>query len=357
MKSVFVFALFALFSVSALSLAEDANKRPKPPATVAPAKAFTVTLATTTDKTTTTTVGQNTTTVGQNTTTVGQNTTTLAPNTTTVAPNTTTTVAPHNTTTTVAPHNTTTTVAPHNTTTTVAPHNTTTTVAPHNTTTTVAPNTTTTSPHTTTTTAPVPTPPTNLTTGTYTLKDKEDKVCLKAQFALQIRLVSPKVKGTFIVQPSETKPVGSCEEPKANLTLSFKQGFITFMFNKNISDNTVYVNALSFQVSYPFGGANAPYIAENKTVHLLPAKIGHSYSCRNESLYMGHDLYLDISQNKMQAFNLTNQDFGTADPCPADQPDYSVAIGVGVALLVLIVIVVVVYLLSRRKRTDGYQSL
>ncbi|KAF3697501.1 Lysosome-associated membrane glycoprotein 1 [Channa argus] len=355
MKSVFVFALFALFSVSALSLAEDANKRPKPPATVAPAKAFTVTLATTTDKTTTTTVGQNTTTVGQNTTTVGQNTTTVGQNTTTLAPNT-TTVAP-NTTTTVAPHNTTTTVAPHNTTTTVAPHNTTTTVAPHNTTTTVAPNTTTTSPHTTTTTAPVPTPPTNLTTGTYTLKDKEDKVCLKAQFALQIRLVSPKVKGTFIVQPSETKPVGSCEEPKANLTLSFKQGFITFMFNKNISDNTVYVNALSFQVSYPFGGANAPYIAENKTVHLLPAKIGHSYSCRNESLYMGHDLYLDISQNKMQAFNLTNQDFGTADPCPADQPDYSVAIGVGVALLVLIVIVVVVYLLSRRKRTDGYQSL
>lgn len=46
-----------------------------------------------------------------------------------------------------------------------------------------------------------------------------------------------------------------------------------------------------------------------------------------------------------------------ADTCPADKPDYSVAIGVGVALLVLIVIVVVVYMVSRKKRTDGYQSL
>ena len=46
-----------------------------------------------------------------------------------------------------------------------------------------------------------------------------------------------------------------------------------------------------------------------------------------------------------------------ADSCAADQPDHRVAIAVGVTLLVLIVIVVVAYLLGRRKRTDGYQSL
>lgn len=45
------------------------------------------------------------------------------------------------------------------------------------------------------------------------------------------------------------------------------------------------------------------------------------------------------------------------DYCPADQRSYKIAIGVGVALLVLIVVVVVAYLVSRKRRTDGYQSL
>lgn len=72
---------------------------------------------------------------------------------------------------------------------------------------------------------------------------------------------------------------------------------------------------------------------------------------------MGNGLYLDVIQDRMQAFNFTSNDFGTSDPCPADKPDYRVAIAVGVTLLVLIVVVVVVYLLGRRKRSDGYQSL
>ncbi|KAF7653335.1 hypothetical protein LDENG_00084240 [Lucifuga dentata] len=73
---------------------------------------------------------------------------------------------------------------------------------------------------------------------------------------------------------------------------------------------------------------------------------------------MGNSLYLDISQDRMQAFNLTaNKEFGSPDVCDADKPDYRVAIAVGVTLLVLIIIVVIVYLLGRRRRTDGYQSL
>lgn len=55
--------------------------------------------------------------------------------------------------------------------------------------------------------------------------------------------------------------------------------------------------------------------------------------------------------------SLTISSLQTADPCPADQPDYRVAIAVGIVLLILIVIVVVAYIIGRRKRTDGYQSL
>eukprot|EP00064_Thunnus_orientalis_P008429 superscaffoldBa00001000_g8452 len=178
-----------------------------------------------------------------------------------------------------------------------------------------------------------------------------------AQMAVQIRLATPKANGTFIVQPALTKADGSCGEKKANLTLVFKEGHITFMFNKSASENTAYVDELSFTLSYPLSKDLKEYNAKNSSVHLFAAKVGRSYSCRAESIYMGNGLYLDVNQDRMQAFNLTNNDFGNPDHCAADRPDYRVAIAVGVTLLVLIVIVVVAYLLGRRKRADGYQSL
>uniref|UniRef100_A0A3B5L9Z8 CD68 molecule n=1 Tax=Xiphophorus couchianus TaxID=32473 RepID=A0A3B5L9Z8_9TELE len=208
----------------------------------------------------------------------------------------------------------------------------------------------------TTPTTPHPTPATNLTVGNYSLKTDKGVVCLMAQMALQIKLSTQTVNGTFIIIPSQTTAAGECKETKANLTLSFKEGFITFLFNKNVSDNTAYLNAVSFSLLYPFSG-NQKYSAENDSVQLFAAKIGHSYSCKDESVFMGNGLSLEVSNNRMQAFNVTKNEFGRPDLCPADQPDYSVAIAVGVTLLVLIVIVLIVYLLGRRKRTAGYQSL
>ncbi|XP_074518342.1 lysosome-associated membrane glycoprotein 1 [Halichoeres trimaculatus] len=217
----------------------------------------------------------------------------------------------------------------------------------------------TTKPHTTTpkpTTPPTPTPPTSVTRGNYTLMGDKNVICLMAQMELQIRL--PKENGTFIVQPNKTKVEGECKDPKANLTLVFKEGAITFMFNKSVADNNVYVNALSFNLTYPLSKTESRFSRSNSTLKLFPTKVGHSYSCMNETLYMGNGLYLDINQDRMQAFNLTkSNEFGLPDHCLADQPDYRVAVAVGVTLLVLIVIVVLAYLLGRRRRTDGYQTL
>ncbi|KAI3376665.1 hypothetical protein L3Q82_017096, partial [Scortum barcoo] len=240
---------------------------------------------------------------------------------------------------------------------------TTTTTKPPTTTTTKPPTTTTTKAPTTTTTtappAPQPTPPTNLTVGDYNVTTDQKAICLMAQMAVQIRLATPKLNGTFIVQPKMTKALGGCKKTTANLTLAFQEGHITFMFNQSVADNTVYVDALSFSLSYPFSqGGNQVYTAKNESVHLFAAKVGHSYSCKSESLFMGNGLYLDVNQDRMQAFNLTkSNEFGSPDLCAADKPDYRVAIAVGITLLVLIVIVVVAYLLGRRRRTDGYQSL
>ncbi|XP_049423468.1 macrosialin-like [Epinephelus fuscoguttatus] len=206
---------------------------------------------------------------------------------------------------------------------------------------------------------PQPTPSTNLTVGNYTVMGDKKEICLRAEMALQIRLATPKANGTFIVQPKVTKAEGGCNDTRANLTLVFKEGFITFMFNKSNANNTVYVDSMRFSLSYPLSKERKlPFAATNKSVHLFAAKIGHCYSCKSDSLYMGDGLYLDVTQDRMQAFNLTkSNDFGLPDPCPADRPDYRVAIAVGVTLLVLIVVVVIAYLLGRRRRADGYQSL
>ncbi|XP_071334319.1 macrosialin [Trachinotus anak] len=351
MKRTVVFVVAACCALSALSLAEDKRKS-KPPATVSPAQQFgtsaiiTPNATTPTTKPTTTTSNATTATPKPTTTTSNATTTTPKPTTTTPKPTTTTSNA-----TTTTPKPTTTTS---NATTTTPKPTTTTSNA-----TTTTPKPTTTTPKPTVTPTPEPTPPTNLTVGKYRLKNEKNVVCLMADMALQIRLATPQANGTFNVVPEKTSTTGSCEEAKANLTLVFKEGFITLMFNKSVANDTAYVDALSFNLSYAFSkGAFHRYSARNNSMHLFAAKIGHSYSCKDESLYMGDGLYLDVSQDRMQAFNLTkSNDFGLPDVCSADKPDYRVAIGVGVTLLVLIVIVVIAYLLSRKRRTDGYQTL
>ncbi|XP_035004145.2 LOW QUALITY PROTEIN: macrosialin [Hippoglossus stenolepis] len=367
MNRAVVFVLVVCCAFSALSLAKDEQQ--SNPATVTPAKEFTqhpLPPKTTTSTLKTTTTTPKTTTTPRRlqpppqdynhpgTTTTAKTTTTTAKTTTTTAKTTTTTPK-----TTTTAKTTTTTLKTTTTAKTTTTPKTTTTAK-----TTTTPKTTTTAKTTTTpkTTAPPPepTPSTNLTVGNYSLKTDKNVTCLMAHMSLQIRVARPKLNGTFIVQPKDTKAVGDCKGTKANLTLQFKEGHITFMFNKSSANNTVYVNALSFHISYIFskGAAVDQYQAKNDSVSLFSAKVGHSYSCKAESIYMGDGLYLDVDEDRLQAFNLTKaNDFGAPDACPADQPNYGVAIGVGVTLLVLIIIVVVAYILSRRRRTDGYQSL
>ncbi|XP_078792698.1 lysosome-associated membrane glycoprotein 1 isoform X2 [Oryzias latipes] len=299
-------------------------RRSKPSASVGPAQQF----------------GSTSPTPSANTTT-----TTLKPTTTT------TTLKPTTTTTTLKPTTTTTTLKPNTTTTTPKP----TTPTPKPNTTTTTPKPTTTTPKPTTTTPPSTTPSTNLTVGNYNLTLK-GQICLMALMTLQIRLTTEQANGTFIVQPSKTKATGECAETNAKLTLTFQEGYIYFHFNK--SEDMVYADTLSFSLNYPFEkGAKLPYTASNQSLHLFSARTGHSYSCKSQSVDMGKGLYLDVTQTRLQAIGLQNANFGKPDACPADQPDYRVAIAVGVTLLILIVVVIIVYFLGRRRRTEGYQSL
>ncbi|XP_059363287.1 macrosialin-like [Carassius carassius] len=320
--------------------------------------------------TTTTTHSPNTTTTtthSPNTTT----TTTHSPNTTTTtthSPNTTTTTthSPNTTTTTTHSPNTTTTTTHNPNTTTTTTHNpntTTTTHNPNTTTTTHNPNITTHNPISTTTaptTAPIPmpTPSTNMTTGNYNISDGKGALCIMVEVAIGIRVNTSEVNDTYIVQPKKTNVKGNCSEEEAFFMISFNEGEISLQFQKNKATKKVYVKFVQYDLTYAFSkGMQRLYKGMNNSLELFSVDAGYSYSCKDEMVYMGNGVSLDLTRYKVQAFDIKNKNFGPPELCKADQPDYRVPIAVGVILIILIIIVVIAYLISRKRRTDGYQSL
>lgn len=52
------------------------------------------------------------------------------------------------------------------------------------------------------------------------------------------------------------------------------------------------------------------YSGKNKSLELFSAAQGHSYSCTAETVYMGNGVSLDLSNYRLQAFNIKNDQFG-----------------------------------------------
>ncbi|KTF94139.1 hypothetical protein cypCar_00036259 [Cyprinus carpio] len=315
--------LIALFiAATALTSGEESSAYMAPSLKPAPSPKTTTThspnTTTTHSPNTTTTHSPNTTTHSPNTTTHSPNTTTHSPNTTTHSPNT-TTHSPN--------------------------------------TTTHSPNTTTTTPSTTTS-IPMPTPSTNMTTGNYNISDGKGTLCIMVVAAIRIRVNTSEANGTFIVQPSKTNVKGNCSEEEASLMISFNEGDISLQFQKNKETKKVYVKYVQYNLTYAFKtGALSNYTGTNKSLELFSVDLGYSYSCKDETVFMGSGVSLDLTQYRVQAFDIKNKNFGPPELCKADQPDYRVPIAVGVILIILIIIVVIAYLISRKRRTDGYQSL
>ncbi|XP_016085113.1 macrosialin-like [Sinocyclocheilus grahami] len=225
-------------------------------------------------------------------------------------------------------------------------------------TTTHSPNTTTSAPSTTTTPLPVPTPSTNMTVGNYNVTDEKGSLCIMLDMAIGIRVNTSMVNGTFIVQPSKTNFNGECSQNVASIILNFGEGGISLKFNKNDATKKVFVEFIQYDLTYAFKtGVLSNYTGLNRSLELFSVDLGHSYSCKAETVYMGGGVSLDLTQNRFQAFDIKNNVFGSPEVCKADQRDYRVAIVVGIILIILIVIVVIAYLISRKRRSNGYQSL
>ncbi|KAG1938980.1 lysosome-associated membrane glycoprotein [Pimephales promelas] len=197
-----------------------------------------------------------------------------------------------------------------------------------------------------------------MTKGNYNVTDKDGNICILADLGIGIRVNTSEVNGTFIVQPRKTSSGGECLEKTAKIILSFDEGKFILNFKNDETKKMVYVESVEFDLTYAFKrGALEKYTGVNKSLELFSAAPGHSYSCSAETVYMGKGVSLDLTNYRLQAFNIKNNGFGTTDLCKADQPDYRVPIAVGIILIILIVIVVIAYLISKKRRSNGYQSL
>uniref|UniRef100_A0ABM5EJL3 Macrosialin isoform X1 n=2 Tax=Pogona vitticeps TaxID=103695 RepID=A0ABM5EJL3_9SAUR len=343
-----------------------------------------------------TTPRHNMTTQPQKRTTRHPHHTTTHPHTKTHRPHTTTpTPRPHNHTTTHHPHTTTSTPCPHNHTTTHHPHTTTSTPRPHNHTTTHHPHTTTSAPrpHNHTTAAPHSTAPTNGSTthppsnqttapatsrphtatppptlapfievGNYVVRNGS-AVCLRAQTGLQLQVrytdgAKQQLWGEFAVRPNHTLVRGTCSDKTALLELNFPEGFIFFTFQKNETQNKFYLSRIRANLTYQFPRATeTSFAADNASLHEFEAHLGHSYQCQNRTLALADSFRLHAQNERVQAFELKDGQFGEADVCPLPKRSSILPIMVGVLLALLILIVIIAFLVGRRRAHSGYQTL
>uniref|UniRef100_A0A670J4C3 CD68 molecule n=1 Tax=Podarcis muralis TaxID=64176 RepID=A0A670J4C3_PODMU len=207
-----------------------------------------------------------------------------------------------------------------------------------------------------------PTQPPVVRVGDYAVP-KGSNPCLRVQAALQLRVrytdkAKQEVWGDFAVNPNRTEFSGNCTNQTAVLHLHFLEGDLLFTFRKNYTRNIFYLSRVQAYLTYQFHQAAAKsFRADNSSLREFEARLGHSYQCRNRTLFLAEGFHLNALQEQVQAFELQGGKFGEAEVCPEQRRTLLVPIIIGVLLLVLILIVVVAFLIGRARGHRGYQTI
>ncbi|XP_078613806.1 lysosome-associated membrane glycoprotein 1-like isoform X2 [Branchiostoma floridae x Branchiostoma japonicum] len=254
-----------------------------------------------------------------------------------------------------------------------------TTLAPNATT--ISPNATTVAPNATTilpTTTPAPPPPTpeTPTQNNYTLTS-DGKVCLMALMALQMEANYTKTDGKSASAkwnvPANPAVSGSCGNDTSVLELKYDgNDTITITFKKSGASGLLQADDEKFMVSeisvvYMETSARFPDTNSSGTIRTVTnnnltafeGSVGSSYKCMAEQdVSLSMDVMLIATDVQVQPFGLSDNNFDTAEECPADNEISNIVpIAVGCALAGLVVIVLIAYLIGRRKSHKGYQQV
>ncbi|XP_041726628.2 LOW QUALITY PROTEIN: lysosome-associated membrane glycoprotein 1 [Coregonus clupeaformis] len=219
-------------------------------------------------------------------------------------------------------------------------------------------------PPSTTTAAPVPVPtPGTPNQGSYSVSNSNGTVCLLARMALQLNishfsaLQNKTIQEVVNLLPNQTTSSGSCDPSSATLVLT--QGGTTnlsFLFTLNTTSNRYHLSGLSVVAAW--SDMTAPFNTSNSSLDYLRGSLGRSYMCSSEqTLAVDQNFSLNTFQLQVQPFGLTRGQFAQAEECQLDQDNMLIPIVVGAALAGLVLIVLIAYLIGRKRRPAGYQTI
>ncbi|XP_003791317.1 macrosialin [Otolemur garnettii] len=210
---------------------------------------------------------------------------------------------------------------------------------------------------------PTPNPPSpgsQEATGDY-MWTNNSQPCVHLHAQIQIRVLystqNGKAWGLSELNPNKTKSQGSCEGAHPHLLLSFPYGQLSFGFQQDLKQSTVYLSymAVEYHVSFP-QAKEYEFSAQNSSLQDLQAPLGWSFSCRNSSIMISPAIYVDLLSLRLQAAQLPHTGvFGPSFSCPSDR-SILLPVIIGLILLGLLILVLVAFCIVRR-RPSTYQPL
>uniref|UniRef100_A0A3P8UEF4 Lysosome-associated membrane glycoprotein 1 n=1 Tax=Cynoglossus semilaevis TaxID=244447 RepID=A0A3P8UEF4_CYNSE len=193
----------------------------------------------------------------------------------------------------------------------------------------------------TNTTAPAPAPSGTPESGFYSVKLKNNTVCLLAQMGLQFNISylskshNEVVRDVVNLDPSLTNSSGSCDANRATLVLTQDQRTIlNFTFSLNSTTRKYHLSGLALS-------------------SFLTSLVSIDY----QTLVVDANFSLNTFKLQIQPFQVTTEQFATAEECQMDQDQMLIPIIVGAALAGLVLIVLIAYLIGRKRSQAGYQTI
>ncbi|XP_061830694.2 lysosome-associated membrane glycoprotein 1a isoform X2 [Nerophis lumbriciformis] len=218
-------------------------------------------------------------------------------------------------------------------------------------------------PITTQTPSTPPPEPSTPEQGVYSVRNLNGTVCFLAQMGLQLNFSyvsqsqNKTIQEIFNLTPNLTSSSGSCEASRATLVLvQDRTTTLGFTFSVNSTSNKFYLSAINLSADWP--DMTVPVSAGSTDLDYLRTTLGRSYKCNMEqSLPVQPGFSLNTFRLQVQAFNVTTNQFATAEECQMDQDQMLIPIIVGAALAGLVLIVLVAYLIGRKRSHAGYQTI
>ncbi|XP_077441319.1 lysosome-associated membrane glycoprotein 3 [Vanacampus margaritifer] len=197
--------------------------------------------------------------------------------------------------------------------------------------------------------------------GTYTMKNPEGQLCIKATLGAQYIVIIKKKSWFFNLDPVKVIVSGSCHRESAVLSLALPDNAASLNFTFKKENNMFSVTELTASVSPQpvcLGCANKTFLGLVSHDKLFAASYGRSFRCKSAKvLLISSEMSIKLVPLQMQAFSVPDGRYGDVEECLADFNKRIIPIilwGVAVGLLM---IAVVTFLLVKENRTRSYERL